>query len=315
MILFSCSDSQKTKQQFETFDGSLYYSLATTYYVDQLAPDLIGSEVAITRPPLTWIELLQFKVLDTKQQFKSFCLFYMIPMQMEKNIYRGILKLAEVAPDEDCRGKFVRPAVVQLEEIDELSLYLESNSRDLPKENYQILPYTLTMKIKQRGKTFWTEYPLLNLNQKNFLIGGNAKAIHNQIHQLNSSAISDSAIPGVQILPLNSHYYAPIKQIQAGEIAEAKICHQVSDSCLGSSNECDQCAWGFYEGVSRRCKSGGTKFCGPLKCGDHGQPACLRGYAYRPGISLDGCYSDSASGFCKPGLKLVCDDNKVLICL
>ena len=94
----------------------------------------------------------------------------------------------------------------------------------------------------------------------------------------------------------------------------ARICHQVDQDC-GSvvAYSCDRCRYGFFEVADFKCPQGGTKYCGRNRCGELGQPACLRGFQAN---SVQGarCEDDWNAGFCRHGLRRVCDTNGVLVC-
>ena len=103
--------------------------------------------------------------------------------------------------------------------------------------------------------------------------------------------------------------------------SSAKLCHQVDANCQNVvSYQCNTCAFGHYEVVDHHCPQGGSKFCGVNRCGEQGQPACVRGEVaasrlLKEGEILNWCSQGSPAGFCQQGLETHCDGNGVLICL
>jgi hypothetical protein len=96
---------------------------------------------------------------------------------------------------------------------------------------------------------------------------------------------------------------------------EATFCHRMNENCQEViSNQCDRCAYGWYEVVDYSCPGvGGSKICGPSRCGERGEPACVRGLQH--GVPpFDICSEGSNAGFCQKGLETICDENKILIC-
>ncbi len=99
-------------------------------------------------------------------------------------------------------------------------------------------------------------------------------------------------------------------------IADGRICHGVNASCQNVvTYRCDQCKSGFYEVVDFNCLQGGSKYCGIDKCGEKNQPACPRGYNILETKLKSLCIDGSPAGFCNPGLKTFCNEDKILICL
>ena len=92
------------------------------------------------------------------------------------------------------------------------------------------------------------------------------------------------------------------------------VCHRVSQNCQNTVEySCDRCRFGFFEVLDFKCPQGGSKYCGRNRCGEVGQPACLRGYQVN-GVVESQCAENWKAGFCQEGLRKVCDSQGVLIC-
>ena len=94
----------------------------------------------------------------------------------------------------------------------------------------------------------------------------------------------------------------------------ALLCHQVGQDCQDIVEySCDRCRFGFFEVVDFKCPQGGSKYCGRGRCGEVGQPACLRGYGVNQ-VAESVCVENWNAGFCRQGLRRICDSRGVLIC-
>ena len=96
----------------------------------------------------------------------------------------------------------------------------------------------------------------------------------------------------------------------------SKVCHQFNEQCEEVvSNICSQCRYGWYEVVGKGCEKGREKYCGRDRCGERGQPACLRGFQYEKATVQSLCSENSPAVFCQKGLRAYCKEGKSLICL
>ena len=94
----------------------------------------------------------------------------------------------------------------------------------------------------------------------------------------------------------------------------AQPCHRVNRNCEDILEySCDRCRHGFFEVLDFKCPQGGSKYCGQNRCGELGQPACLRGYLANQ-VQGSSCIDDWEAGFCQEGLRQICDTNGILIC-
>ena len=90
-------------------------------------------------------------------------------------------------------------------------------------------------------------------------------------------------------------------------------CYQVDDKCrVLKPNRCDYCPKSFLNVVETNCKTDFSKICVDHGCGDLNQPACIRGWV-ASNFKLDYCLPDSPVGFCRPGLRVICEAER-LVC-
>lgn len=94
------------------------------------------------------------------------------------------------------------------------------------------------------------------------------------------------------------------------ELKDGSICHEVSDECEEKSPSiCSQCENGFYE-VPNGCMKG-PKYCGNIKCGTKGNPACRRGYKFqREETEVFDCRMNSSFAYCAEGLSIFCEGKR-----
>ena len=126
--------------------------------------------------------------------------------------------------------------------------------------------------------------------------------------------------------PVNKSYRTgillgwPLKIGKKGRAADnykngsARLCHGVNQDCQNELEySCDRCRFGFFEVLDFKCPQGGSKYCGRDRCGEMGQPACLRGFRVN-GVVSSSCVDGWKAGFCQQGLRSVCDEKGVLVC-
>ena len=99
-------------------------------------------------------------------------------------------------------------------------------------------------------------------------------------------------------------------------LENGKVCHGVNSECQEVVGyKCDKCQNGVVEVVDYNCPQGGSKYCGPNKCGKKNQIACPRGYKILNTKLNSLCFEGSPAGFCEPGLRTYCNEKNILICL
>ena len=90
-------------------------------------------------------------------------------------------------------------------------------------------------------------------------------------------------------------------------------CYQVNDQCeVLKKNDCDICPKSVLNIIDSNCKKDFSKICADFGCGGINQPACIRGWS-ATNFKLDYCIPDSPIAFCKPGLRVFCESQR-LIC-
>ncbi|MCP4912526.1 MAG: M2 family metallopeptidase [Oligoflexia bacterium] len=126
--------------------------------------------------------------------------------------------------------------------------------------------------------------------------------------------------PGVLVLPQEK---SDRKNELMGELTDryskgnTKVCHDFNSKCVETmAFECDQCRYGWFSVVGRGCEEGTRKFCGVDRCGHKNEPACQRGFIHKRLKSKnDVCSPESSTAYCKNGLQLMCNSQKVLVCI
>lgn len=99
-------------------------------------------------------------------------------------------------------------------------------------------------------------------------------------------------------------------------LEDKQLCHGVNSNCNSVvENTCDNCPNGFHEVVDYNCPQGGSKYCGHIDCGQKNMPACPRGYEILETKLTSLCFDGSPAGYCAPGLKTFCNEEKILVCL
>jgi hypothetical protein len=88
---------------------------------------------------------------------------------------------------------------------------------------------------------------------------------------------------------------------------DAKICFAVDDTCQPIIMEqCFLCEKGTFTLYNTKCKTHGTTFCGEIRCGQRGQPACFLGQHHIKQDDFKGCSPFTEEWFCHNGLEIKC---------
>lgn len=241
-------------------------------------------ESELTHPVGTWLWLME---IDSR-----YCLFYRTPLGEKL----GELRLNE-RPEAGCREAFRENVVVALEDVQALN-FIELNHRERklgPRQEWVI-------EGEHQAQEFrWKIFAPLVAGEK-----GQAPK------KLSSFAARTIGPDSVYDKPRKGEYR---KRYSDGE---ALFCHRVDENCEDvESFSCQSCRYGWYEVVDYSCPQGGSKICGPSRCGQRGEPACPRGLKHisQERSEIVVCEKDSKAGFCEQGLETHCDENNVLICL
>jgi len=239
----------------------------------------------LSHPVGTWLWLMQ---IDS-----DYCLFYRTPLNERRP---GMLRLNR-RPEPGCREAFTENIIVELDEIQNLSFVEISHRRRKlgPRQEWDI-------KGEHGGVAFiWKIFSPLVTNES-------VKA------PKKLSSFSSRTIKPIEayLKPRKGEFK---KRYSDGEVT---FCHQVNESCESVTPfTCQSCRYGWYEVVDHDCPLGGSKICGPSRCGQRGEPACPRGLDHikKKRSEIVVCEKGSTAGFCEEGLETHCDENQVLICL
>lgn len=227
----------------------------------------------ITKPENSWETLFSLVYLDRNFNHNKDCIFYKVP-----GVETGRLKFKTVGATESCEKYRFRPGDTEIADLK--SLVFETGSKKL------ILNLT------------YTDFKTETIEAK--IIGQFERP---KLQQGISSAEFKS--PKVIFLsPKSSRSGAKL------ELKDGSICHEVNDECeeKGAST-CSQCENGFYE-IPNGCMKG-PKYCGSIKCGLKGNPACRRGYKFqREDIETFDCRVNSNFAYCAEGLSVFCEGKR-----
>jgi len=259
----------------------------------------------------TWWPLIEFSVIGSSgREVIKYCLIYKIPGKK-----RGELKLVELTK-KNCQLEILTPSQLHIKGILDLKVYLTGKIKKVK----DIPPFHLSLFFKRDGKKYNLKYPLLNLTEENIRMLGKYK-LKKTSYNLGrfSVGLEQTLIPGAVFWP--DLKGAVAKNLLIGGRDDSFLqrttltCHRVNEQCetIGEYS-CDRCRYGWYEVVPTKCQQTGDKFCGTLKCGGKGEPACYRGYAYSNQKIRFGCYKGNPAGFCLKGLSAMCDAKGILVC-
>jgi hypothetical protein len=106
--------------------------------------------------------------------------------------------------------------------------------------------------------------------------------------------------------------FTTIKDSKVRPLQPGDVCQKVSVDCLPEINLCFFCpSKSIHYRVASNCqKNYIRKYCGYRICGEKGNPACIRGRKASE-FYEHYCINDSPLGFCKPGLRVVCEDGEL----
>lgn len=266
--------------QDSQFESLLRSDLFTAAKVDQEFGKWLKGEKLVT-PPATWVLLL--KTPDS-------CLFYREAFEKRG----GELRLARLT---NCDSAYENADVV-VREVTAVNIKFDERESML----------TLSYQAKKLQLEHVFHLPSFKKKPTRFDLLSDG-ASESKLAYLSIATREQSE---VQMLGLFNDNYRD---------STAKRCHQVDSNCQNiMTHQCNSCAFGHYEVIDHHCPQGGSKFCGVNRCGEQGQPACVRGEVaatrlLKEGQILNWCSQGSPAGFCQQGLETHCDGNGVLICL
>ena len=242
---------------------------------------------SLTAPP----EARRF-ILSWQKGGEYFCLFYQVP---RASSYGRIFFQKQIL--KNCLWDPHLKENTLLEKLSSLKIAFSSEAKGL-KLVYQ--------REGQTKEEFW---PLPNMQ--------NPKR-----EKKHSSRLFERGIPGV-FFPGHQYKSPSLWGSQNDNYREgtALLCHDFDKTCKEKMPfQCERCRYGWFEVVGYGCAQGGRKFCGRNRCGQRGQPACLRGFRHIvDSLSLEKkrgplCRDDSPMAFCQIGLRVICDSRRILVC-
>ncbi|MCT4642143.1 MAG: hypothetical protein N4A33_07555 [Bacteriovoracaceae bacterium] len=131
--------------------------------------------------------------------------------------------------------------------------------------------------------------------------------IGNYKKELYSNSFVDSEILGIK-------FVSNIKAKALTYILKDKEqCKKVNNKCEVIYDNCNRCKKSSYHIIDSKCSSKTSKVCGMDRCGQKNRPACIRGFKAVNYSSSSYCMPDSPFGFCQKGLRVYCE-NKRLVC-
>lgn len=228
---------------------------------------------AITKPANTWQVLFSLVYLDSQFQRNKDCVIFRVP-----GVEEGVLKIKTVPASEKCEKFLLRPGDREIKSIK--GLVFDLKERELKLDLTFIDFKTEVFEIRLQGQ-FERPKPQLNLSSAEF------------------------KSPKIILLAPETS-----KSVGVPEIKDGTICHNINDECEeNGQSTCSQCASSFYE-IQNGCMIA-PKYCGQVKCGIKGNPACRRGFKWqRDEQESYDCRVDSSFAYCASGLSIQCEGKK-----
>lgn len=227
----------------------------------------------ITEPQNSWETLFSLVYLDRNFNQNKDCVYFRVP-----GIEEGILKLKTIGAMESCEGHRFKKGDQEIANIRSLAFEVDSKN----------------LRINLTFSDFKTEV----LEAK----------VNGQFERPKLQAgLSSAEYKSPKVL-----FLAPKSSRGGGkpELKDGSLCHEITDDCEEkSSSTCSQCENGFYE-IPNGCMKG-PKYCGHIKCGTKGNPACRKGYRFqREEIEVFDCSVNSSFAYCAEGLSIFCEGKR-----
>ncbi len=287
----------------------------------------INNTESIADPANTWQLLLQIRrLVDSSFAEIDQCVFYKIP---DIHGGLGVLKVVNRAKNRKCGESIYSDSSNKIDGVKSLKVFLVHEKKKTIAAEPFILTIDMTylQKNKETGKiaSKVMKFPLYNLTAHRFPTAYGKILQKESVAKIYNSSVPQSLISGVQVLPLAKErgkkvykFSRSINGLFTDRYSDrtAKRCHHVDKNCNTLEKySCDRCRWGWFETVGSECSMGGTKFCGVDRCGEKGEPACLRGNYLGSVNKHIQCKDKSLYGHCQEGLQARCDGDGVLVCL
>ena len=117
-------------------------------------------------------------------------------------------------------------------------------------------------------------------------------------------------------IPLNKSEMLEVSTVEVDsqfKFQNEDYCYQVDDQCrVVKHNHCEYCPKSYLNVIETNCKTDYSKICVDHGCGKKNQPACIRGWM-ATNYQLNYCLPDSPIAFCRPGLRVICEAER-LVC-
>lgn len=301
IFIFCCSCmlfDKKDQDTVKEFEAEAFLRLYSAYNLTLYKKKYLNSGHIIDRPPLATVKLAKISLVG-----EEVCLLYKVPHLTDETTEYGELLFVESIDDCSVNLSSNNKRITNLKYIKNLKLYLKKQK--------------LILKFKYKNEKYSISLDLSNIELGRYreIIG----EVGRDVHRRYSSGIKDLASSNSYILGPDfdiSSSYKLLGKIEDRYSKKTLIrCHDVKDNCkVNGAFTCSQCKFGWFNAIASECKTKYVKFCGPRRCGEKGEPACIRGNIYRRSKNLSLCFDGSPAGFCQKGLKTTCNDEKVLIC-
>ncbi len=233
--------------------------------------EFYGNSELITKPKDSWQVLFGLTFLDASFRVSKDCIYYRVPGDEP-----GRIKIRAVPSDVECSQEILASGDSETNEISDLMMTTQSDS--------------VVLEFKRSGKKEkWEARMTKDWNRPE------PKPL------LSSADYKSPAIIALAPSPETRTRLIPLK--------DSVLCHDVGSDCMEkSASICGDCESGWHE-VPNGCASG-PKFCGNIKCGAKGMPACRRGSVWqRKEIPRD-CRINSSFAWCSPGLSVNCEGDR-----
>ena len=291
--LTNCHWDHGNAQSLDQFTQQFQQLMLSADQSDFLSPEYANGE-EISRPPRATVKLLRIRAFAGKQ-VQSACLLYQIPLPHQQ-IY-GVLKVV----DESC--EMLAPTLDErliLGGIQQLRIQM------LNSKVGGLGPFAqLRLNFSYNGQDQEILLPIWNLKR-----GGDAQIFRSSVQVAYGSGLIVLGRPSLQ----NGELAATEDPLQGSKDAsylnhDYLKCREVDEDCQIIKDQCHLCRYGHFPVASNQkfCPGNWERFCGPNRCGERGQMACVRGQLRATDAN--------SMGFCPEPLQGYFDNDGILVCL
>lgn len=225
----------------------------------------------ITKPRDSWQVLFGLTFLDASFRLSKDCVYYRVPGDEP-----GKIKVRTLPADIDCAREVLANGDLETDGVTDLVMITTTDS--------------IVLDFTHAGKKEKWEARILQDWKRPEL----------------KPLLSSAEFKSPSIIPL-----APSREKHSRLIAlkNETLCHDVGADCEEKSPSlCQDCEFGWYE-IPNGCSSG-PKYCGTIKCGGKGLPACRRGTVWQRKEIPHDCRINSSFAWCSPGLTVNCEGDR-----